>query len=500
MTDERMRSASEQILRDPAVRRLRSALVQTSLPFVHLVGGALRDRLLGFDTTDFDFVVRGEARVAAERLAGLLGARFLLLDEDWGVARLVWSPPGEEQGPLRLDFASMRGQTIQEDLLLRDFTCNALAMPIHPDDNALSRVWEDPTGGLKDIRAGRLRAIHPERLREDPLRLLRAFRLACNLELRIEENTFRWIRTAREGIHTVAAERTRDEWFKILACARSFDSILQMDGAGLLTTLFPALEGLKGLRQGGYHHLDAWDHTLEAYRTLEEDSRTGFRRIAPWDAELRTWLASGKETLPLLKAAVLFHDIGKPGALSVDAEGEVHFYGHADKGADLSAGAMRRLRTRRRDEERIRKWVRFHMGPVHMMRAMEGGRLTEKAKIRFLRRLGTDAPGMLLLTLADFSATGGPSSTEDRNEAFQRLLDSLFELYFRRDAASIAGKRLVTGKDLIDALGIPPGPAVGRLLRLLEEARVEGKITDRAGAIRLARSLIEETRQQRNGT
>jgi hypothetical protein len=129
-----------------------------------------------------------------------------------------------------------------------------------------------------------------------------------------------------------------------------------------------------------------------------------------------------------------------------------------------------------------------------MMRAMETDSLTQKAKVRFLRRLGGDAPGVLLLSLADFLATGGPGAITDREKAFYQLLDSLLELYFARDAASIGGRSLMTGKDLIDDLGIPPGPLVGRLLRLLEEARVEGKIQNRDEALRLARSLFEEMR------
>ncbi len=491
MDDRRVRQASEQILEDPAVRRLRSALLATSSPSLYLVGGALRDRWLGVETRDFDFVVPGEARNAAERLARDLDARYVLLDEDWGVARLVWSPPGLDQEPLWLDFASMRGGSIQEDLQQRDFTCNALAMQIRPEGERNPPVWEDPTGGSKDLRARLVRMIHSTRLREDPLRLLRAFRLACVLDFRIEHRTLEAIHTAREGITSVAAERTRDELFKIFACDHSLECILQMDEAGLLTTVFPELQGLKGLKQGKFHHLDAWHHTLEAYRVLEEDCRTGFERIAPWDAELREWLDSHKEALPLLKVAILFHDLGKPATCTLDAEGGTHFFGHARKGSDLSGDIMRRLRASRNDEERIRKWVRFHMGPVHMMRAMETDHLTEKAKIRFLRRLGADAPGMFLLTSADFFSTGGPSATRDRHKSFHSLLDSLFDLYFRRDAASLGGKGLVTGNDLIDALGIPPGPTVGRLLRLLEEARVEGKVADRAGAIRLARSLLE---------
>jgi poly(A) polymerase len=123
---------------------------------------------------------------------------------------------------------------------------------------------------------------------------------------------------------------------------------------------------------------------------------------------------------------------------------------------------------------------------------MEKDHLTERAKIRFLRRLGSDAPGILVVSLADFLATAIPSKAPGGETTFRRLLDSLLELYFKRDAASVTRKHLVTGKDLIDALGIAPGPTVGRMLRLLEEARVEGKITNRSEALLLARSLHEE--------
>jgi tRNA nucleotidyltransferase/poly(A) polymerase len=387
----------------------------------------------------------------------------------------------------------MRGEKIQEDLRLRDFTCNAMAMRIGPDGDDATSAWEDPTGGMRDLRARLIRMVHPSRLREDPLRLIRAFRLGCTLEFQIEQLTFDAIHAAREGILSVAAERTRDELFKILACPDSLGWILQMDEAGLLTTVFPEIQGLKGLKQGKFHHLDAWNHTLEAYRVLEEGCRTGLVQMAPWDAEFRSWLDKPEGVLPLLKAAVLFHDIGKPGTYKIDAEGEPHFYGHAARGADIVARVMRRLRASRHEEERTRRWVRYHMGPVHMMRAMETHRLTERAKIRFLRRLGVDAPGMLLVARADFLATGGPSTTGDRQEAFLRLLNSLIDLYFRRDAASISGKNLVTGEDLMDFLGIPTGPEVGRLLRLLEEARVEGTVTNRDEALRLAGSLVAGT-------
>jgi tRNA nucleotidyltransferase/poly(A) polymerase len=495
MNDPRVKQATDRILDHPALKRLRSVLAESSAPTLHLVGGALRDAVIGLEITDFDFVVPGEARPVAERLAARMNARFVLLDEDWGIARLLLPQPEDHPDSVVLDFASMRGEGIQEDLRQRDFTCNAMAVKIPADGEAGTPAWEDPADGMKDLRARIIRMVHPARLREDPLRLIRAFRLACTLEFTIERVTFDTIRTARDGIRKVASERIRDELFKIFACPGSLSSLLQMDETGLLTTIFPEIQGLKGLRQGRYHHLDAWNHTLEAYRNLEEGCRTGLARMAPWNRQLMAWCRKQEDRLPLLKAAVLFHDIGKPGAYAVGPEGEPHFYGHAGRGADMAAEALRRLHTSRSGEERVRKWVRYHMGPVHMMRALEADHLTERAKIRFLRRLGEDAPGMILLSLADFLATGGPHATRDRHETFLGLLASLLELYFRRDAASIEGRNLVTGKDLMETLGIPQGPEVGRLLRLLEEARVEGGIRNRDEALRLAESLAQERRK-----
>lgn len=491
MENDRFRQARAWILANPAVERIRKALAEGPSPPLYLVGGALRDACLGLEIRDFDFVVAGDARTFAGRLARILGARYVLLDEAWGVARLVWSLPGSKGKTTWLDFASMRGKTIQEDLRQRDFTCNAMAMPLDKGKSPETALWEDPTGGLRDVSAGLVRMVHPESLREDPLRLLRAFRLACALGFRIGDDTLEAIRTEGEGILSVAAERIWDELFKILACPQSLPWILIMDDKGLLTRVLPELALLKGLEQGDFHHLDAWHHTLEAYRTLEEGFLSGFEALAAWDRELEEWLEPQKEVLPLLKLAVLFHDSGKPGTYTLDMDGKPHFYGHAALGTKMVSEAMRRLRASRQDQERVKGWVRYHMGPVHMLRAMERDHLTERAKIRFIRRIGRDAPGVVLVSLADFTATGGPATASRSAALFYRLLDSLMELYFRRDAASIAGKQLVTGKDLIDALGMAPGPTVGRLLRLLEEARAEGRIGDRAQALRLARSLLK---------
>jgi poly(A) polymerase len=494
MDSHRIERAQGSILQHPAVEGIRSVLTQTSSPPVYLVGGALRDAWLGLEIRDFDFVVPGEARIVARQLARALEARYVLLDEDWGVARLIWRACASKEDFTWLDFASMRGSRIQEDLWQRDFTCNAMAMPIVGGREAEGFPWEDPTGGLRDLRARTVRMVHPARLREDPLRLLRAFRLACSLALQIEAFTLETIRAERAGLLSVAAERVRDELYKILACPGSLPWLLGMEETGLLASIFPELLGLKGLQQGDYHHLDAWEHTLEAYRILEGVCQHGWEPAVPQHGELKEWIDSQRSILPLLKMAVLFHDAGKPGTGTTGEVREPHFYGHATTGAEIVSETMRRLRTSRHDEERVTKWVRYHMGPVHMLRALEEGHLTEKAKIRFLRRLGADAPGMLLVALADFEASRGPAATADRRVSFYGLLDSLTRLYFERDAASVSTKRLVTGKDLIDALGIPPGPTVGRLLNLLEEARVEGRVSNRSEALLLARSLLEGLR------
>ena len=478
------------IRESPVIVALRSALDEDRIRGLFVVGGALRDVRLARATEDFDFVVAGDARARARELAKRLGARYVLLDEAWGVVRLVWSPPMRKGQPFILDFAPMRGVDIREDLLQRDFTCNAMAMGLSGGMGEGEEIWEDPTGGLGDLDARIIRMVHPRGLREDPLRLLRAFRMACTLDCEIEAETLRTIGGLQDLVTRPAAERIREEVYKILACEGCGNTLRKLDHAGVLRRLFPELDALHGVRQGASDPLDAWEHSLEALRVLDRGIEAGFPAFPEWRGQLQAWLGEQKHGVQVLRLATLFHDVGQPGTRTVGEDGVPHFFGHTRLGAELTAGVLRRLRASRSDEERVRGWVRHHTGPLHLARAWHTGRLTERAKIRFLRRMGPDAPGALLVAWAHAEAAGGPLERGQR-EAVMGVLRDLFLLHLERDATGTRLPRLVSGKDLMEELGIPPGPLVGRLLSLIDEARVQGRVRSRAEALRLAASLFQ---------
>ncbi len=492
------------ILHNKAIQHIQANLSNDLSQRLYLVGGALRDVWLKRPVMDFDFIVSGEIQPFVRSIAQKISAHYVLLDEEWEVVRLIWPDAAGGQGPVILDFSPMRGNNVQEDLWQRDFTCNAMALSIAKGTGQGEPELLDPTGGLQDIKAGIVRMVHRDRFREDPLRLLRAFRMASSLQFEIESLTYKTIRIEKERVLSAASERIRDEFFKILENSKSFPYLQEMDACGILGVLFPELERLKGLKQGPFHHLDAWGHTLETYRVLEQGFSNGFILPDTWQEDPYEWqkeLTKQPGNIQyLIKMAALFHDIGKPDSYSIDREDKIHFYGHARMGADLAADILKRLRASRNEQEKVKKWVQYHLGPIHLQQAMEKGNLTEKAKIRFIRRLGQDTLAMLLISWADNQATSGKLSTLEKSRNFYKILDSLFNLYWNKDAASLQTQPLVSGREIMEELELPSGPLIGRLLRLIEEARIQDRVGNRAEALCLAEALIKKFEKEKNVT
>jgi poly(A) polymerase len=474
-----------------AVRKLRTLVAWQERERLYLVGGAVRDAILDRPVADLDFVFRGDLRTLCESLAQEWPARFVLLNEAWGMVRLVpEASPGSEQA-LTLDFTPMRGEEIEEDLRQRDFTLNALAVSLGGGLDEEPHALEDPTGGIEDLERRRVRMVHPARLREDPVRLLRAFRIACALGFTIDGETLETIRSEKERLLLAAPERLREEVFKLLACDRSHSHLVKLDEVGLLSTLFPEVDALRGLEQGPHHELDAWKHSLEAFREAEELIESGFVGLSPWSQDLEKWLREETDRVSLLKMAALFHDLGKPLVAASGKDTEVHFHGHEDRGAQVVGGMARRLRMSRRDEECLASLVEHHMWPLHLHRMASVQKLSERAKVRFFRHLENQALGCLILALADNAAKGSPSGAMDKSGSFPDFVKTLLHFDCTRDAAGARTPPLVNGHDLIRVFGLEPGPRIGRLLERVHEARVEGKVKTREDALEFLRAFLE---------
>ncbi|MEK6574842.1 MAG: hypothetical protein AABZ58_11105, partial [Chloroflexota bacterium] len=237
--------------------RARQALPDPSR--VWLVGGSVRDALLNRPVHDLDFAVAGDGLAIARTVASKLGAAFFPLDESRGTGRVVAI---EDDQRFFLDFASLRGDDLNADLAARDFTVNAIAV-------SLGGQLFDPMGGQADLKAKVLRTCSPASINDDPVRALRAVRLAAQLGFRIERGTREAAREAASRIASVSAERVRDEFMKMLEEQKPAASLRALDALGLLGRVVPETSALKGVTQSAPHVFDVWQHTLAVVNHLE---------------------------------------------------------------------------------------------------------------------------------------------------------------------------------------------------------------------------------------
>ncbi|HEX2086612.1 MAG TPA: HD domain-containing protein [Solirubrobacteraceae bacterium] len=445
-----------------------------------LVGGALRDRLLGRDVDDLDLVVEGDVRAAARRLARATGAAAFPLSDAFGAWRVV-----ARDHAWHADLSPLRGATLAEDLALRDFTINAMAEPLGGGELV------DPFGGAADLAARRLRVVAERALEDDPLRVMRLARLACELGLEVDGDARAAARRHARSLTAVAPERVFAELKRIVAAERALAGLALLDEAGALDVVLPELTALRGIEQTVYHHRDAYGHTLEVLERAIEVERDAEALLG--DARVSALLAEplGDELTRAggLRFAALLHDIGKTDTQTPAAKGGYGFPGHDALGAEMVRGVLTRLRTSERLRAHVAALTRHHLRPGFLVHAQP---LTRRAVHAFLEATQPVAADTLLLSVADRLATRG----RKHDEAIARHLEVARELIGpaldRHEHG--APPALVRGDELARELGIEPGPELGRLLGELAAAQFAGEISSREDALRYARSVVRSPR------
>ncbi|MBI5557810.1 MAG: CCA tRNA nucleotidyltransferase [Deltaproteobacteria bacterium] len=444
---------------------------------VFVVGGTVRDWLSGVAPRDLDLAVSRGALDFAGDLARLTGGTFVLLDEKEQTARVVWHE-------CVVDVAGFRaGATdIRQDLVKRDFTINAMALPFGvglaegPDPGRII----DPAGGRHDLKGKIIRAISPEAFVDDPLRLLRAFRFHAETGFVIEPRTWQWLAHYRGLLADVSPERLSHELDCIMASKRAFAAVLLLDRAGILTGLFPELAPGAGLEQPASHHLDVFHHNLEALRRMEEIIRQPGDFYPGHGEFMGGYLAGGKRVVRL-KWAALFHDLGKPAACR-RVDGRITFYNHDRIGADLLAGISKRLRWSREQFERVSRFIILHMWPFHLSNVRRKTGVTARACLKIYKAAGDDLPGLFLLAMADSLAGQGVDKPAGMEEELATLYSQVVDVCKNQVEPVLAGPRLLTGRDLI-GLGLRPGPVFKQILAEVERVQVEGKVGNREQAL-----------------
>ncbi len=474
---------------------------------IYAVGGAVRDTLLGrpHPLTDLDLALAGPVIPLARKVADALGWAFYPLDQERDVARLVdLRRPGTR---LVCDLAALRG-TIQEDLRSRDFTVNALAVELRRD--APPRLL-DVSQGRNDLAARLLRPVTAHSLLDDPVRMVRAVRLAAELDFTLAPEARRQIQGHASQVAQVTPERIREELWKALALPEPDDVVEAMRDLGLLSSLLPEVAETVDVPQSPPHHTDVYHHTLLAvgYAAALRDWLLGQRDrlapeirrlLAPWREDLvhlaRERLADHRRRGQWLVWFALFHDVGKPATyeeVERDGKRRIRFLGHAEVGALMAEQRLQHLRFSRREVTLTAQVVRHHMRPLLLERDFADQPISRRAAFRFFQatraRRGDRLAGVdvLLLALADAQATGA-----ERPAHWPRFLARMGELFAYAFEEQLPLVRpLVDGRTLMEALGLEQGPLVGKVLRAMVEAQVMGQIHTPEEALAFARAYLE---------
>jgi poly(A) polymerase len=446
-----------------------------------VVGGTIRDELLGRPVRDVDVAVDGDPEAPARAVAAAVRGPVFPLSETFGAWRAIDRSSGRVY-----DFSPLQGDTIEEDLAARDFTVNALAKSLAGGELI------DPFGGRADLEARTLRVLGRAAYESDPLRPLRLARFAAELGFTPDLETERLTAAAAPRTREAAGERVFVELRRLVLAPGVLAGLALADRLGLLRAVLPELADLHDIEQSHYHHLDVYGHTIEVLeRQIELEGRLDdfFGPLAPrlrtvLDEPLADELTRGEA----LRLGALLHDIGKPATRAVRPDGRITFMGHDRLGREMIRELCRRLRTSDRLSQFLGGLARHHLRLGFLVHERP---LDRRAVYRYLKRTTPVEVEVTLFSCADRMATRGRNAegaTRAHVELAREVMSAALE--WRRSGAPRAPVR---GDDLARELGIEPGPELGRLLAELEEATYAGEVRTRDEAVALARRLRENS-------
>ncbi len=420
---------------------------------VWAVGGFIRDKLLNKSVKDIDFAVVGDGPEFAKRVAEALNTRSIVIYPKFGTAMV-------HHKDYKLEFVGTRKEeylsdsrkpivtesSLDDDLLRRDFTINAIAMGVN--QNNFGEIY-DPLGGREDIKKKIIRTpLDPAvTFKDDPLRIMRAVRFATQLGFEIEQNTFRALKDMVRRLEIISQERITDELMKMFGAERPSLGFKLMDEAGILELILPELTSMKGVEQRkGYHHKDVFLHTLSVVDNV----------------------AAVSDNINL-RFAALVHDVGKPVTKKfIDGVGWT-FYGHDEIGARMIPGICQRLKLPKQLMKYAQKLTRLHLRPIHL--SEEG--VTDSAIRRLLVQVGDDLEDLLTLCRADITSRN-PQRVKRHLANFDFVVKRIQEVEEKDRMRAFQSP--VRGDEIMKVCGLQPGPLVGKLKKMIEEAILEGII------------------------
>jgi poly(A) polymerase len=489
----------------------------------YLVGGSVRNLLLHEPCTDWDIATDGNVISNARQIAAQLGGHFVHMHDK--ANRIVVK---DDLDDLKdhlyewiFDLSPLQGNTIEADLRARDFTLNALAVPLADVIAYLTQgtalIPIDPLNGMHDLAQQQLRMVHDTVFHLDPLRILRAIRFMYRYHLKLEEQTELALNRDAPLLLQVAPERIHEDLYAILQPQGATDVLRFLNTHNVLTTLIPELIPARGMPQPSLHHWDVFDHSLEAVAALEKLSialQQDTTQILDKDklyvynphlhasdlVEIQQLLLEAQQqgifqfadlATPAVKLGALLHDIGKTVTYTVDEDGNITFYHHPQAGVPLAQHIMQRMHASTQDRRLVQQIVAHHMRPGQLSHDP----VTLRAIRRYFVDLGPTGIIVAIVSLSDHLAMRGP---EPLTEHWQRHLATVTQLLqsYIRERDSIIPPRLLQANELMRHLALQPGPIVGQLLESIAEAQADKVVQSKEDALWFAEEQLQRILQE----
>ncbi len=459
----------------------------------YIVGGTVRGLLLHRPIKDIDIALRAEPYEIGREFSNSIDGSFFILHEEFNTIRIIKSE-------YSFDISSMRGASISDDLLYRDFTVNALAIPfdyfisgILNPQSAIRNIKSsiiDVLDGLNDLKTGTIRMVSQENLIDDPLRLLRAHRLSTDLGFEIESETLKSIRKLKKLISKAAPERIMHEIKYMLINDRSYKNILSMSENGLLFEIFPELNNLRGLNYENLQ-IDIFKHTMLVYNEVEKIIRRP-ETYLPYINIFIDYLYLSQYVKVHLKLSILLHETGKPEVKETLSNGRSAFYGYERASAEIAKRIYKRLKTSKKEINLIDNLITNHSAILSFIEKP----YTTKTLIGFLKEVKDNIYGLIITGVAHINVMHGIKTIKYQKD-YKLAIKKIIEFFTKEFVPKMNAPRLLTGIDLREKFRLKPSPLYKTILSMIDEKVLEGTVKSKYEALSEVKKFLNHTQLRR---
>lgn len=435
---------------------IKDDLIELIKPYIkdyecYLTGGYIREYLLNKNSSDRDITVKTDnLENLAKKIADNLNASFVILDKENEIYRVVFNK--EEY----IDFAKLENNSLEDDTDRRDFTINSIMYDINRDKLI------DKNFGIEDLKNKIIKTKNLKNLSDDPLRMLRAIRFKSETGFRVDDDIIKFIKENAKLLNNIAGERIHQELIKVFEGEFLADSLVLADETGILEVIFPFFSEIKKIPKNSHHHLNLFYHLVETTKNIRINK-------------------------PLLKLSAFLHDLAKPDCWTIDKEtGRHRFIGHDEEGSKKVVPYLKKLKFSNKEIEYISKMIKYHIYPSALMSDVN---VSEKAMIRFVKKIGDDTVDLIELSRADRLSARGEAVTDEMIKTNLENLDKLSDFYNKIQPKLKSLPKLIDGNEIMKLLNIKPSKKLKEIINEINEKQIEGIITTKEDAVNFVLSL-----------